>query len=297
MPEKSECDPHTESGATDCVAAAKEEALFGRLRGLPSVLIAFSGGTDSAYLAWAASLILGDRALAVTALSASFSGYDRQRAIDFASEMHLNHEFIESREFENPLYVANDSSRCYHCKTELFEKLAQLSSDRGFAAVAYGVNADDLSDFRPGHRAASEHNVLAPLLEANLTKSEIRHLSRSAGLSAWDRPASPCLSSRVPYGTPVTHENLSRIERAESVLRELGFRQFRVRFHGDLARIEIDLRELPRALEATTARAIREGVKRSGFTETIIDPKGYRQGSLNAALSTDRVSSEDHGRA
>ena len=286
MPEKLQRDPQTKSATSECDSLAKQEALFARLRSLESVLIAFSGGTDSAYLTWAASRVLGDRALAVTALSPSFSAYDHEYTAKFIRKMNLNHEFIESREFENPLYVVNDASRCYHCKTELFEKLAKLRSDRGFATVAYGVNADDLRDFRPGHRAASEHSVLAPLLEANLTKSEVRHLSRCAGLSTWDRPASPCLASRVPYGMRVTVENLSRIERAESVLREFGFRQFRVRFHGDLARIEIDPQELPRALGPATARRIKEGVQGAGFAYVTLDPQGYRQGSLNAALNT-----------
>jgi len=264
----------------------KQEVLFARLGSLESVLIAFSGGTDSAYLAWAASRVLCERALAVTALSPSFSAYDREHALRAVREMNLRHEFIDSREFENPLYVANDASRCYHCKNELFEKLAKLRLDRGFAAVAYGVNADDLHDFRPGHRAASEHDVLAPLLEAKLTKSEVRHLSRCAGLSTWDRPSSPCLSSRVPYGMQVTVDSLTRIERAESALRALGFRQFRVRFHDDLARIEIDPQELPRALEPATSNEIRQGVQNAGFTRVTLDPQGYRQGSLNAALNT-----------
>src|ERR1017187_6976936 len=165
MPGKLQCDPQTKSATSECDSLAKQEPLFTRLRSLESVLIAFSGGTDSAYLTWAASRVLGDRALAVTALSPSFSAYDHEYTAKFIREMNLNHEFIESREFENPLYVVNDASRCYHCKTELFEKLAKLCSDRGFARVAYGVNADDLRDFRPGHRAASEHSVLAPLLE------------------------------------------------------------------------------------------------------------------------------------
>jgi pyridinium-3,5-biscarboxylic acid mononucleotide sulfurtransferase len=286
MAENSHGDPQANSAISECDPLAKQEALFRRLRSLESVLVAFSGGADSAYLAWAASRVLGDRALAVTALSPSFSAHDHECATKFVNEVSLHHEFIESEEFDNPLYVANDAGRCYHCKTELFEKLAKLRVDRGFDAVAYGVNADDLRDFRPGHRAASEHSVIAPLLEANLSKSEVRHLSRYAGLSTWDRPASPCLASRVPYGTRVTVENVSRVERAESVLREFGFRQFRVRFHGDLARIEIDREELPRAFEPAIARGIEEGVRGAGFAHVTLDPQGYRQGSLNAALNT-----------
>jgi uncharacterized protein len=265
-------------------AGEKESRLFARLSEIGSVIVAFSGGADSAYLAWAAHESLGARALAVTALSASFPEYDRQQASAFVREAHLSHEFIETHEFENPLYVVNQADRCYHCKAELFGRLAKLRAARGYAAVAYGVNADDMRDFRPGHRAAMEFGALAPLLDAGLNKAEIRQLSRRAGLSTWNRPAAACLSSRVPYGVPVTLENLSRIERAESVLREMGFRQFRVRSHGELARIEIAPDELPRALEVSTARAIAAAVRETGFEYATLDLEGYRQGSLNAAL-------------
>src|SRR5579862_5094748 len=219
----------------------KQAKLAERLSALSSVIVAYSGGADSAFLAWMAHRTLGARALAITALSPSFSAYDRGQAEAFATRAGLRHELIETREFENPEYVANGADRCYHCKTELFGVLARLRAERDFAAVAYGVNADDLQDFRPGHRAASEFGVAAPLLDAGLGKLEIRELSRRAGLETWDRPASACLSSRVPYGMPVTVETLSRIEMAESALRDFGFRQVRVRAHGDLARIEIAL--------------------------------------------------------
>ncbi|MFY9583382.1 MAG: ATP-dependent sacrificial sulfur transferase LarE [Candidatus Acidiferrales bacterium] len=262
----------------------KQEQLFRRLRRLNSLLVAFSGGADSAYLAWAAHRILGEKVLAVTALSPSFSAHDRRQAESFVREVGLRHECIETREFDNPLYVANNPDRCYHCKTELFSELVRLAAARGFAAVAYGANADDLHDFRPGHRAAAEYGVLAPLLEARLTKAEIRELSLRAGLSTWERPAASCLSSRVPYGTPVTVENLTRIERGENILRELGFRQFRVRAHQDLARIEIAPAELPRALNLEMARALTERMKPLGFSYVTLDLEGYRQGSLNAAL-------------
>ena len=265
-------------------AIEKEPRLLNSLRRLDSLLIAFSGGADSAYLAWAATRALGERALSVTALSASYSAHDRGVAETFVRNHGIRHEWIETRETENPLYIANNADRCYHCKDELFTQLDVLARERGFAAVAYGVNSDDTRDFRPGHRAAFEHKVLAPLLDAGLCKSEIRFLSRRAALETWDRPASPCLSSRVPYGTSVTTELLAKIERAESVLRELGFRQFRVRAHGELARIEIAREELARGFDPEISRKISEGVKSAGFSFVTLDLEGYRQGSLNSLL-------------
>ena len=264
---------------------AKRGLLFNRLRELDSLLVAFSGGADSAYLAWAAHSTLAERALAVTALSPSFSQHDRQQAEAFNRQTGLRHQFIITTEFENPNYVANNADRCYHCKTELFAEMENLATKLEFAAIAYGVNADDMQDFRPGHRAAREYQVLAPLLEAKLTKSEIRELSRQESLATWDRPASACLSSRLPYGTPVTIQNLSQIERGEAILREMDFRQFRVRHHGEIARIEIASEELPRALEINLAETLAERFKRLGFTSVVLDPQGYRQGSLNAALT------------
>ena len=265
-------------------ALAKQEVLFASLRRLDSLLVAFSGGADSAYLAWAAHQVLADRALAITALSASFSRHDRDEAEKFIASTGLRHQFIETRELENPLYVANNADRCYHCKDELFDQMDSLARSRQFAAIAYGINADDTRDFRPGHRAAHEHHVLAPLLEAELHKSEIRFLSQRAGLSTWNRPASACLSSRVPYGTAVTPDLLDKIDRAEAVLRALDFRQFRVRAHGELARIEIALDELTRGFDPAISQKITDGVKSAGFSFVTLDLEGYRQGSLNSVL-------------
>jgi len=264
--------------------AAKEAELLASLAELPSLLIAVSGGADSAYLAWAANQVLGERALSVTAISPSFSAYDREELENFVRHTRIRHEFVETHEFDNPAYRANAGDRCYYCKDELFNVLDGLAKRREFAAVAYGVNADDTSDFRPGHRAAAEHQVLAPLLDAGMRKSEIRTLSRRAGLPTWDRPASACLSSRLPYGTEVTPERLALVERGEAALRELGFRQFRVRLHDKLARIEIAPEELPRAMTAEMGAAIAERVKAAGFLYVALDLEGYRQGSLNAAL-------------
>jgi len=265
-------------------ALAKQEVLFAALRRLDSLLVAFSGGADSAYLAWAAHQVLADRALAITALSASFSRHDRDEAEKFIASTGLRHQFIETRELENPLYVANNADRCYHCKDELFDQMDSLARSRQFAAIAYGINADDTRDFRPGHRAAHEHHVLAPLLEAELHKSEIRFLSQRAGLSTWNRPASACLSSRVPYGTAVTPDLLDKIDRAEAALRALDFRQFRVRAHGELARIEIALDELTRGFDPAISQKITDGVKSAGFSFVTLDLEGYRQGSLNSVL-------------
>ena len=270
--------------ADESIALEKQQRLLASLRNLHGLLVAFSGGADSAYLAWAAHAALGERALAVTALSPSYSRHDREQAEAFVRATGVRHEFINTHEFENPLYVANNADRCYHCKDELFDRMESLAKDRQSGAIAYGINADDTHDFRPGHRAAHEHRILAPLLDAALTKAEIRALSRRAGLPTWDRPASACLSSRVPYGTSVTPELLAQIEHAEAALHDLGFRQCRVRAHGNLARVEIASEELARAAEGVIAQTIAARLKETGFVYVTLDLEGYRQGSLNSLL-------------
>jgi len=262
----------------------REKLLISRLAEIPSVIVALSGGADSAYLAWAANRALGSHALSITALSPSFATHDRAIVERFVKELALRHEFVETHEMDNPAYRANQPDRCYFCKDELFSVLDEMARSRGFAAVAYGVNADDTLDFRPGHRAATEHKVLAPLLDAGLSKSEIRVLSQRAGLPTWDRPASACLASRVPYGTEVTPQRLALIERGEAVLRELGFRQFRVRIHDNLARVEISPDEMARAFSSEMVAAISDGLRSAGFAYVTLDLQGYRQGSLNETL-------------
>ena len=264
--------------------AAKERKLFDILAGMRQVIVAYSGGTDSAYLAWAARQILADRAIAITADSASIPESHKRDAEAFARECGIRHEYIETHEFENPDYVKNDPNRCFHCKDELFTCLDALARERGIDHIVYGVNVDDLGDYRPGQRAAKLHLVKAPLVDAGLSKAEIRELSRLAGLSTWDRPASACLSSRIPYGTPVTPETVKTVERGEEEIRALGFRQFRVRFHGELVRIEIAKEELAAALTPEMAHAFVEIFKPLGFHYVTIDLEGYRQGSLNSVL-------------
>jgi uncharacterized protein len=266
-------------------AGEKELMLLKQLAELPSVIVALSGGADSAYLAWAAHRAIGKHALSVTALSPSYSAHDRAVVEEFVRQLGVRHAFIETHEMENPKYRANAADRCYFCKDELFTVLDGMAQDRGFAAVAYGVNADDTLDFRPGHRAATEHRVLAPLLDAGLHKAEIRLLSQRAGLPSWDRPASACLASRLPYGTEVTPDRLALVERGEAALRELGFRQFRVRLHEKLARVEISLEEMPRAMVPEMAASIAARLKAAGFTYVALDLDGYRQGSLNESLA------------
>jgi uncharacterized protein len=264
--------------------AAKQDRLFAILRDLGDVVVAYSGGTDSAYLAWAAKQALGDRAVAITADSASIPESHKRDAEAFARQFGIHHEYIETFEFDNPDYVANNPDRCYHCKDELFNRLDAISNERGTRHIVYGVNKDDLGDYRPGQSAAKLHEVKAPLVEADLTKAEIRELSRQAGLPTWDRPASACLSSRIPYGTPVTKETVKTVEAGEEAMKSLGFRQFRVRFHGELVRLEIAREELPRAMTPEMAQRFVEVFKPLGFHYVTLDLEGYRQGAMNEVL-------------
>jgi pyridinium-3,5-biscarboxylic acid mononucleotide sulfurtransferase len=264
---------------------AKQERLFANLRSLGRVIVAFSGGTDSAYLAWAASRVLGGNALAVTADSASIPESHKRDAEAFVERFGIAHEYIETREFDNPEYVRNNPDRCFHCKDELFTRLEEVGRERGFEHIIYGVNLDDLGDYRPGQGAAKNHKVTAPLADAGLSKAEIRELSRRADLPTWDRPAAACLSSRIPYGTPVTVENVKIVEVGEEELKALGFRQFRVRFHGEVARIEIAREEMERALSLEMAARFTQIFKKLGFRYVTLDLEGYRQGSLNEVLN------------
>jgi pyridinium-3,5-biscarboxylic acid mononucleotide sulfurtransferase len=263
--------------------AAKELALRDALAAFESVIVAYSGGVDSAYLAYIANRTLGDRALAVTAASPSYPERHRQLAVRIACDFGLRHEIIQTSELERPEYRANPANRCYYCKHELYTHLSRLAEQRR-AIVLDGNNADDRGDYRPGRQAAREFGVRSPLDDVDLTKDEIRELSRRAGLPTWDEPASACLSSRIPYHSEVTDEKLRAIERAEDALRELGFRVFRVRHHDDLARLEIARSEMPRALEPDVAAAIVRALKEVGFKYVSLDLQGYRMGSLNEAL-------------
>ncbi|HSB10987.1 MAG TPA: ATP-dependent sacrificial sulfur transferase LarE [Blastocatellia bacterium] len=264
---------------------SKERQFRDTLRGFGSVLVAFSGGVDSAYLAYVASEELGERALAVTGDSASYPMFQRELADQLTTQFGIHHRVLLTEEFEDPRYTSNPANRCYYCKSELYTKLVQLARDDGFNVICDGTNADDAGDYRPGRQAAREMGVRSPLLECGLTKADIRELSRRAGLPTWDQPASACLSSRVPYGQIVTIEKLSMIDKAETVLKELGFRQVRVRHHGEVARIEVAEDEMPLALDPTMIRRISASLKALGFKYVSLDLDGYRTGSLNESLS------------
>jgi uncharacterized protein len=254
------------------------------LASLDSVVVAFSGGVDSAYLAWAATQVLGSSALCVTADSPSYSDRHRQLALRVADGFALRHEVIHTFELEHPAYRANPTNRCYYCKHELYSVLTKIAAERGFSVVADGNNADDRSDYRPGRQAAREFGVRSPLDDVDLTKAEIRELSRDAGLPTWDEPASACLSSRIPYHSPVTDEKLRMIARAEEAMRELGFRIFRVRHYENLARLEIGHDEMSRALAPDVCDQLVRAVRAAGYQDVTIDPQGYRMGSLNEGV-------------
>jgi uncharacterized protein len=268
---------------------AKRQRLQAHLRSLGRTLVAYSGGVDSAFLADAAHQVLGDNMLAVIADSPSLARFQLQDAIAFAQERQIPLEVVATQELERPEYVRNDAVRCFHCKDELFTLMEEFRRQRGFQCIAYGVNADDQGDFRPGQEAARQHQVAAPLLEAGLGKQEIRELARQAGLRVWDKPASACLSSRIEYGRPVTREALAVVEQGEEALRGLGFRQFRVRHHGQIVRIEITREELPRALDPDMTEKFTRIFKALGFTYVTLDLEGFRSGSMNALLPLDQV--------
>jgi uncharacterized protein len=267
----------------------KRQALDNELRSLGRVLVAYSGGTDSAFLAWAAHEALGTEMLAVIADSASLARYQLNDAVEFAREQDIPLQIIRTQELDRPEYVRNDSSRCFHCKDELFSVMSEFAATNNFQAIAYGVNMDDKGDFRPGQAAAVQHKVAAPLLNAGLGKDEIRSLARDAGLRIWDKPASACLSSRIEYGREVTPEALAMVEQGEDALRQLGFRQFRVRHHGEIARIEIAGDEMVRAMTAEMAAEFSRIFKKLGFKFVTLDLEGFRSGSMNALLTPEQI--------
>lgn len=265
----------------------KENALRRLMRSLESVLVAYSGGVDSTYLALIATQELGAKALCVTGVSGSLSARERESAFKLAQKFNFNHETVCTEELANPDYQANPTNRCYFCKSELYGKLSPLAVAREIKWIADGANTDDLTDFRPGRQAAAENKVRSPLVEANLSKQEIRELSRKHELPTWDKPASPCLSSRIAYGVPVTIERLGKIERGEQILREFGLRVFRVRSHGDLVRLEIAPDEMERVLQKTTLNQMAEQFRALGFRFVTLDLHGFRSGALNETIKKD----------
>jgi pyridinium-3,5-biscarboxylic acid mononucleotide sulfurtransferase len=262
---------------------AKQRLLEDSLRSLGRTLVAYSGGVDSAYLAWVANNVLGQDMLAVIADSPSLARTQLRDALAFAQEHRIAVEVVQTSEMDRPEYVRNDRQRCFHCKDELFQVMEAFAAKRAFQSIAYGVNVDDQSDFRPGQAAARQHKIAAPLLQAGLTKGDIRELARGAGLRVWEKPASACLSSRIEYGRPVTLEALSAVEQGEEALRRLGFRQCRVRHHGEIVRIEIAQDELPRALTPEMFVEFTRTFKALGFTFVTLDTEGFRSGSMNTA--------------
>jgi pyridinium-3,5-biscarboxylic acid mononucleotide sulfurtransferase len=273
-----------ESNEATMTLQDKESRLVEILQGLKSVVVGFSGGVDSTYLAHMANKVLGKQALCVTAISASVPSLQLRDTIEIVKQFGLNHRIINSGEMENPEYLQNSPDRCYFCKSDLFSRLQILARQDGYAAVLDGTNYDDLGDYRPGRRAAGEFTVRSPLLEAKMTKLDIRTLSRQEGLPTWDKPALPCLASRIPYGNAITPEKLSVVDRGENILRGFGFRIFRVRHHGEMVRLEIAPQELSKALNMTMAEILVKEFKALGFKYVTLDLEGYRSGALNEVL-------------
>jgi len=269
----------------------KQSNLENRIRELGSVLLAYSGGIDSAYLAYTAHRVLGESMLAVIADSASLSRAHFADALRFAREHSIPIQVLATAELDDPEYVKNDATRCFHCKDELFSVMEKAHRGSRFQHLAYGMNVDDLGEYRPGQKAATAHGVLAPLAEAGLTKQDIRTLALQAGLRIWDKPASACLSSRVEYGRPVTRQVLQQVEDGEALLHRMGFRQFRVRYHGEMVRIEIAREEMPRALNMETMDRMTAGFRALGFKYVTLDCEGYRSGSMNAILPVEAIRS------